>query len=86
MYYYIFPETDTTLYQASGSQNTGLDEIVEIAKTMSTSGGNIKVSRILMKFDLSEISKSIVDGNIPSASQGTKYFFLVCFFIITYWW
>ena len=66
MYYYIFPETDTTLYQASGSSNAGLDEILEIRKDMSLSGGNIKVSRILMKFDLSEISASIVNGTITS--------------------
>ena len=66
MYYYIFPETDTTLYQASGSSNAGLDEILEIRKDMSLSGGNIKVSRILMKFDLGEISASIVNGTITS--------------------
>jgi hypothetical protein len=66
MNYFIFPDIDTTLYQATGSGNSGLDEILEITKTMSTSGGNIKVSRILMKFDLSEVSKSIVDGTITS--------------------
>ena len=66
MNYFIFPDIDTTLYQATGSGNSGLDEILEIQKTMSTSGGNIKVSRILMKFDLSEISGSIVDGTITN--------------------
>ena len=66
MYYYIFPETDTTLYQASGSSNAGLDEILEIRKDMSLSGGNIKVWRILMKFDVSEISASIVNGTVSS--------------------
>ena len=66
MNYFIFPDIDTTLYQATGSGNTGLDEILEIQKTMSTSGGNIKVSRILMKFDLSEVSSSIVNGTISN--------------------
>ena len=66
MNYFIFPDIDTTLYQATGSGNTGLDEILEIQKTMSTSGGNIKVSRILMKFDLSEVSASIVNGTISN--------------------
>ena len=66
MHYFIFPEIDTTLYQASGSGNTGLDEILEIQKTMNKSGGSVKVSRILMKFDLSEISSSIVNGTISS--------------------
>jgi len=66
MHYFIFPEIDTTLYQASGSSNAGLDEILEIQKTMSNSGGNINVSRILIKFDLNEISSSIVNNTISS--------------------
>mgnify|MGYP003635702483 FL=1 len=66
MNYFIFPDIDTTLYQVSGSQNTGLDEILEVTKTMSTSGGNIKVSRILMKFDLTAISASIYNGTITN--------------------
>jgi len=66
MHYFVFPEIDTTLYQASGSGNSGLDEILEIQKTMSTSGGNVKVSRILIKFDISEIEKSINNGTISS--------------------
>ena len=74
MNYFIYPDIDTTLYQASGSQNTGLDEVLEIRKDMSKSGGNIKVSRILMKFDLSEISSSIVNGTIPTIASGTKYY------------
>ena len=74
MNYFIFPDIDTTLYQASGSANTGLDEVLEIRKDMSKSGGNIKVSRILMKFDLSEISSSIVNGTIPTIASGSKYY------------
>jgi len=66
MNYFIFPDIDTTLYQVSGSQNTGLDQILEVTKTMSNSGGNIKVSRILIKFDLTEISSSIVNGTITN--------------------
>ena len=66
MHYFVFSEIDTTLYQASGSSNAGLDEILEIQKTMSNSGGNINVSRILIKFDLNEISSSIVNGTISS--------------------
>ena len=66
MHYFIFPEVDTTLYSASGSKNTGLDEIVEIRKDMKADGTNVKVSRILMKFDLTPISASIVRGLISS--------------------
>ena len=69
MHYFIFPEFDTTLYQASASRNTGLDEILEIEKTMNQSGGNVRVSRILIKFDLAEISRSIVRGQIATDAK-----------------
>jgi len=71
MHYFIFPEFDTTLYQASQSRNTGLDEILEIEKTMDQSGGNVQVSRALIKFDLAELSRSIVRGQIATDA---KYF------------
>jgi len=71
MHYFVFPEIDTTLYEASGSGNTGRDEILEVQKRMSNSGGNIKVSRILIKFDIGEISSSIVNGTI---STDAKYY------------
>ena len=35
MHYFIFPDIDTTLYQASGSMNVGLDEILEVQKRFS---------------------------------------------------
>ena len=38
MHYFIFPGADTTLYSASGSKNTGLDEIIEVRKDMKTDG------------------------------------------------
>ena len=71
MHYFIFPDIDTTLYESSGSANAGLDEILEVRKDMSTTGNNIKTSRILMKFDISEISSSIVNGTI---STDAKYY------------
>ena len=69
MHYFIYPDADTTLYQSSGSTNTGLDEILEIEKVMSTAGLNIKISRILMKFDLSEISQSMHSGIISTDAK-----------------
>jgi len=66
MHYFIYPESDTTLYSASGSMNTGLDEILEIRKDVDDSGVKTKVSRILMKFDLAYISSSIVRGLITN--------------------
>ena len=66
MHYFIFPDLDATLYSASGSKNTGLDQILEVRKDMKADGTNVKASRILMKFDLSYISQSIVRGLISN--------------------
>ena len=41
MHYFIFPDADTTLYSVSSSQNTGLDEILEVQKNMKSDGTNI---------------------------------------------
>ena len=57
MHYFTFAEKDTTLYEKSGSLNSGLDEILEVRKDVSPSGEVITVSRIMIKFDLDTISK-----------------------------
>ena len=57
MHYFTFAEKDTTLYEKSGSLNSGLDEILEVRKDISPSGDVITVSRIMIKFDLDPISK-----------------------------
>jgi hypothetical protein len=57
MHYFTFAEKDTTLYEKSGSLNSGLDEILEVRKDISPSGEVITVSRIMIKFDLDPISK-----------------------------
>ena len=69
MHYFIFPDIDTTIYQASASLNTGLDEILEVRKDLTDSNTNPKVSRILMKFDLSYISQSVSNGTIGSNAK-----------------
>ncbi len=75
MHYFTFADKDTTLYQASSSMNTGLDEILEIKKEVSDTGASVNVSRILIKFDLSFISSSIVSGLIPTPSTaGSRYY------------
>tara|TARA_B100000902_G_scaffold24744_1_gene29792 strand:+ start:11866 stop:12996 length:1131 start_codon:yes stop_codon:yes gene_type:complete len=68
MHYFIFPEKDTTIFQMSASKNTGLDEILEVRKDLNASGKNPKVSRVLIQFDLNEISNSMVRGTIDSDS------------------
>ena len=69
MNYFIFPDADTTLYQASASQNTGLDEILEVRKDLNDAGSNPKVSRVLMKFDISDISQSMHRGVISTDAK-----------------
>ena len=49
MHYFEFAEKDTTLYEASSSLNAGLDEVLEIRKDVSATGGSVDVSRILIK-------------------------------------
>ena len=71
MHYFIYADADATLYEGSATQsrNTGLDEILEVRKDMNDSGTVINVSRALIKFDLTEISRSVVDGLIPSTAK-----------------
>jgi hypothetical protein len=70
MHFFIFSEKDTTLYQASGSQNTGLDEILEVRKDISPSGNTVNVSRALIEFDLKSATK--IKNDFPNKSF--KYF------------
>ena len=58
MRYFEFPTKDATIYQGalSSSQNTGLDEILEVNKTMNDVGSVTNVSRILIKFDIAYTS------------------------------
>ena len=70
MHYFVFSEKDATLYQATGSQNTGMDEILEVRKDISPTGNTINVSRILIEFDLTRITRDINRGIIKKP----KYF------------
>ena len=73
MHYFEYAEKDSTLYSRSGSQNTGIDEILEVVKDTSSAGVVQGVSRILIKFDTTYISSSISSGLIPSSSY-TKFY------------
>ena len=66
-------EKDSTLYSRSGSQNTGIDEILEVVKDVSLGGQVQGVSRVVIKFDTTYISSSISSGLIPSSSY-TKFY------------
>ena len=69
MIYRIYPSKDATIYEDSSRklQNTGKDEILEVGKFYDTDNttllGN---SRALIQFDLTDISSSIVSGDITS--------------------
>ena len=69
MIYRIYGQKDTTIYELTTrkAQNTGLDEILEVSKVYEE-GVLLGNTRILSKFDLTEISKSIVANEIPSTA------------------
>ena len=71
MHFFSFAEKDATLYEGSATQsrNTGLDEILEVRKDMNTDGSVVNVSRTLIKFDITNISESIVAGTIPENAR-----------------
>ena len=69
MHYFTFAEKDATLYEKSGSFNSGLDEILEIRKDVSDAGDVITVSRAVIKFDLSTISKLKTAGTIKDTAK-----------------
>jgi len=60
MIYSIFPKADTTCYQQYPTKNTGLDEILELEKIVSSSTiHGLYNTRILMDFDLYNLSQSL---------------------------
>ena len=71
MHYFEFGKRDATIYSGgtTSSINTGFDEILEINKVVANNGSVQNVSRILIDFDLSYISQSIMDGKIPSTAK-----------------
>jgi hypothetical protein len=46
---------DTTIYESDPFRNTGLDNIIEVSKIGEFDDDTLKESRILMKFDLSDL-------------------------------
>ena len=71
MHYFEYINRDTTLYSGgtTSSLNAGHDEILEVVKEVSSDGGTINVSRILLSADYSYVSKSIQDGKIPTDAK-----------------
>ena len=68
-YYFLFPETDTTLYSHPNRSetNAGSDEILEIVKERGNDDNILYPSRILIKFKNEEITDLI--GNTIGSSK-----------------
>ena len=62
-YYFIFPESDTTLYSHPDrkTENTGGDEILEITKEIGSLDNILYPTRILLKFKNDDIRNVIQD-------------------------
>ncbi len=80
MYYHIFTDRDATIYEKYPERNTGIDQILQLTKIPSGSllngffQSNTYNSRILLDFktQLTEISNSIVTGDIPPIGSGSN--------------
>jgi len=55
---------DTTIYESDPYRNAGLDEILELKKTGDSSTLDLEESRILIKFDLSNLSSKLSEHSI----------------------
>ena len=72
MHRYIYSSKDSWIAETSSSQNFGNDEILEIRKefnTKETGSKPVGFTRALVQFDLTEISKSIVKGDIKTNAE-----------------
>ena len=66
MYHFITASKDATIYLQQPTQNTGLDEILEVSKTYY---GSLKdIAHSLIKFDTTNLSSSIASGDITMSS------------------
>ena len=89
MHYFIYADKDATIYSGSTpnklastvveEQNTGLDSILELDKWTPDTGLNPMittkaVSRVLVNFDLTSLSSSIVAGDITSPSYNLRLY------------
>jgi len=66
MYYFLTASKDASIYLQQPTQNTGLDEILEVSKTYY---GNLKdVAHSLIKFDTTQLSTLITSGEVTMSS------------------
>ena len=73
-YYFLFPESDTTLYSHPNRKelNTGADEILEILKEKGNDDDILYPSRVILKFKNDELKSTISNVIGHSKFQSTK--------------
>ena len=71
MIYSIFAERDATIYERLYQMNTGIDPLLEILHETPGSGSSIYNSRILLKFDVTDIENRV---NTNKISNNAKYY------------
>jgi len=59
----FYAESDAALYETTPDNNTGLDEVIDVGKRLSTSGSVLLKSRSVIKFDTSEITTALTKYN-----------------------
>lgn len=73
MIYVIYPEKDATIYERTESKNTGLDSVLEVSHILIGTASRYN-SRVLMKFDVSQIEEKIDAGKI---SDNARYYLIL---------
>ena len=71
MIYSIFANRDATIYERQYTMNTGIDPLLELSHETPGSGSSIYNSRILLKFDVSDIESRVNAGKISQNAQGS---------------
>ena len=62
MYYFLTASKDASIFLQQPTQNTGLDEILEVSKVYY---GSLKdTARTLIKFDTNTLSASLASGDV----------------------
>ncbi len=71
MYYFIYPDSDTTIYEGGLTQslNAGIDPILEVQKLIDASGTITQASRTIIRFDYSDIIRRRNQGAIPTTAK-----------------
>jgi len=71
MIYTLYAQKDTTIYEKFETLNSGLDPLLELSHEKASTSSLVYNSRVLMKFDMSEIESRVDAGKI---SQNAKYY------------